>query len=154
MITVVNQEEADRDIPKLLALPCKNGISYEPALGPIDFRLKRIREWNAIAATTRNEHAIVSLDWVIIGGESTQGAHKARPFDVDWARSTVSQCKAAGVAPFVKQLGSAPFENHPERDYGGGVLHESHTQQISLNDRAGADPAEWPEDLRVREFPQ
>lgn len=23
-----------------------------------------------------------------------------------------------------------------------------------LRDRAGADPAEWPEDLRVREFPQ
>lgn len=23
-----------------------------------------------------------------------------------------------------------------------------------LNDRAGADPAEWPADLRVREFPK
>jgi hypothetical protein len=34
IITVVNQAEADRDIPKLLALPCKNGISYEPALEP------------------------------------------------------------------------------------------------------------------------
>lgn len=39
MITVVNQEEADRDIPKLLALPCKNGISYEPALGPVSHRV-------------------------------------------------------------------------------------------------------------------
>src|SRR5882672_1152909 len=37
LITVCDQEEADRDIPKLLALPCKNGISYEPALGPIYF---------------------------------------------------------------------------------------------------------------------
>jgi len=24
---------------------------------------------------------------------------------------------------------------------------------LKLKDRAGADPAEWPEDLRVREFP-
>lgn len=43
MITVVNQAEADRDIPKLLDLKARLGIpwvgiSYEPALGPIDWK--------------------------------------------------------------------------------------------------------------------
>ena len=36
LATVVNQEEAARDIPKLLATPAAvHGISYEPALGPL-----------------------------------------------------------------------------------------------------------------------
>jgi protein gp37 len=36
--TIVNQEEADRDVPKLLATPAaKRFISYEPALGPVDW---------------------------------------------------------------------------------------------------------------------
>ena len=35
--TVVNQEEADRDIPKLLAVPAKvRFLSMEPLLGPVD----------------------------------------------------------------------------------------------------------------------
>src|SRR6185295_6532613 len=34
--TIVNQKEADRDIPKLLVVPAvKRFISYEPALGPV-----------------------------------------------------------------------------------------------------------------------
>lgn len=37
--TIVNQEEADRDLPKLLEVPgCRVwGVSYEPALGPVDW---------------------------------------------------------------------------------------------------------------------
>ena len=41
LATICNQAEADRDIPKLLATPAAvRGISYEPALGPVD--LERI----------------------------------------------------------------------------------------------------------------
>ena len=65
--------------------------------------------------------------WVICGGESGPGA---RPFDLAWARDVIAQCRAAGVPVFVKQLGTKLFLNHPK----------------------GGDPAEWPEDLRVREF--
>ena len=37
--SVVNQEEADRDIPKLLATPAaKRFVSYEPSLEAVDFR--------------------------------------------------------------------------------------------------------------------
>jgi protein gp37 len=43
LVTVCNQEEADRDIPKLLALKVERhipwvGVSAEPLLGPIDLR--------------------------------------------------------------------------------------------------------------------
>jgi hypothetical protein len=51
------------------------------------------------------------LDWLIVGGES---GHGARPFDVAWARSIVRQCREAGVACFVKQLGARPFDSASE----------------------------------------
>ena len=55
--SIVNQEEADRDIPKLLATPAaKRFVSYEPALGPVDWS-----QW--LYGSPR-------LDWIIVGGES------------------------------------------------------------------------------------
>ena len=111
--TIVNQEEADRDVPKLLETPAAvRFVSYEPALGPVDWA------------------RYPGIDWIIVGGESTQGA-KARPFGPSWAEDTIEQAREIGAAPFVKQLGSG----------------------FGLKDRAGADPMEWPEHLRVQEFP-
>jgi protein gp37 len=142
LITVCNQEEADRDIPKLLALPCKNGISYEPALGPIDF---------TAIPRLNHEHPhppcydMADIEWIIVGGESTQGAGKARPFDREWAYSTIRQCRAAGVPCFVKQLGSNVLARND--------AHGCDLYAPRFLDRAGADPAEWAEDLRVQEFP-
>jgi len=164
LITVVNQEEADRDVPKLLALSCKNGISYEPALGPVDWSpwlwpmcwhwdAKYRSPEDAIAAGAYAEQkpqGLVSahrkfLEWIIVGGES---GPKARPFDIDWAYSTVAQCKGASVPCFVKQLGVSAFFEPTE-------FHESiEGREYHFKDRAGADPAEWPEHLRVREFPK
>lgn len=106
----------------------------------------------------------VGIDWTIVGGES---GPKARPFDLAWARSLVAQCKAASVAVFVKQLGARPCIPESawrEEIVAGGLpllsrqsedaaLKSAGLVQLKLRDRAGADPAEWPEDLRVREFP-
>ena len=115
--TIVNQAEADRDLPKLLATPAAvRFVSYEPALGPVDW--------------TRFE----GIDWIIIGGESSNAA---RRFDWNWARSTIEQCRVIGAAPFMKQTGTDM-----------ALLYE----RMQKN-RNGADPAEWPEDLRVQEFP-
>ena len=145
LITVVDEEEAYRDIPRLLALPCKNGVSYEPALGPVNWK-----PWltscgpNIISPDPHGRDK--ALQWIIVGGESSQGQHKARPFDVGWARSTVQQCKAAGVACFVKQLGSNPAPLSVE----AGSVRE----RLWLKDRAGANPDEWPEYLRIRQFPK
>ena len=115
--TIVNQEEADRDIPKLLATPAaKRFVSYEPALGPVDWTKFR------------------GLDWIIIGGESSNAA---RRFDWEWARSTITHCRIIGARPFMKQTGTDLT-----------MLYER-----VQKDRNGADPAEWPADLRVQEFP-
>lgn len=43
--------------------------------------------------------------WVITGGETDQGAHRARPTHPDWFRSLRDQCAAAGVPFHHKQNG-------------------------------------------------
>jgi protein gp37 len=151
LITVVNQEEADRDVPKLLAIDAvARGISYEPALGPISWRWAKWHDYYKPGWRDRGEaqgeyDGLKRLDWIIIGGESNQGGAKAREFDLAWACSTVVQCEAAGVAVFVKQLGSTPFSAH--------LSLVGYREMHLLCDRAGADPAEWPEALRVQQFP-
>lgn len=121
--SIVNREEAARDLPKLRATPAaRRFVSFEPGLEEVD--------WTG---------QLEGIHQVIVGGESAQGKHKARPFVIGWARSTMRACRTAGVAFFMKQFGS----NAVNRD---GVAHP-------LKDRAGADPAEWPSDLRVQEFP-
>jgi len=86
------------------------------------------------------------VDWVIIGGES--GPH-SRPFDVQWARDTIAQFRAAGVPVFVKQMGSKPTTDHRTRPKDEGA----HWTTL-LKDKKGGNPDEWPADLRVREFPE
>lgn len=79
------------------------------------------------------------LDWVIVGGES--GPH-ARPFDLAWAESLLSQCQDAGVPFFLKQLGSNPVY---------------HGKPIKLKDPKGGNWDEWPykfNHLKVRQFPR
>ena len=166
--SVVDQNEADRDLPKLLALEGfgKRFVSYEPALGPVDFSdyFEQFPDHNGVRIVQRHN----GIDWLIIGGESNQGGHKARPFQVKWARSTVSQCRAAAVPVFVKQLGAniiirndEEFDDWPTVDL-GAIEHNVHGYQenhqgadcrIFLESRAGSDPAEWPEDLRIQQHP-
>lgn len=45
------------------------------------------------------------IQWVIVGGETDQGKHKARPAHPDWVRGLRDQCEAAGVAFHFKQWG-------------------------------------------------
>lgn len=86
------------------------------------------------------------IDWVIVGGES---GHRARFCDIRWVRSIVEQCKTADVPCFVKQLGSRPLMWSED-----GLLDISRFRKKFLKHRKGGDPTEWPEDLRVREFPE
>ena len=86
-ITVVNQEEACRDIPKLLAVPAaKRFLSIEPILGPVLLQ----------------EHALSRIDWIIAGSESGSGARRD-PNMVSWVASLRDQCVNAGVAFLWKQ---------------------------------------------------
>jgi len=88
-----------------------------------------------------------TLDWVIVGGES--GA-KARPFELRWARNIVRACGEAKIACFVKQLGAKPAGC--PRATCDGLPHHGPTK-LELIHKKGGDWDEWPEDLRVREFP-
>jgi protein gp37 len=124
-VTAENQEMADKRVPALLNCPAAvRFVSCEPLLGEIDLRRWLVSLFNPSA--TR-------LDWVIVGGES---GHGARPMHPDWARSLRDQCQDAGVAFFFKQIGTAWAKLHGCRDSHGG------------------DMSEWPEDLRVREYPE
>ncbi len=141
-VSVEDRARKDR-IEALRATPAAlRFLSLEPLLedlGPIDF---------------------TGIGWAIAGGESGPGA---RPCDVAWIRSIVAQCREAGVPCFVKQIGSRPqYQEYADMSddafrawdskhagepvpLGGLIVHPL--------DRKGGDPSEWPEDLRVREFP-
>lgn len=77
-----------------------------------------------------DEREPLPVDWIIVGGESGKDA---APCNLEWIGSVISQGRAAGVPVFVKQLGSAWAREHRAKHPKGG------------------DPAEWPEQLRVRE---
>ena len=199
-VSVEDQATADARIPLLLQTPAAvRFVSYEPALGPVDFGLDKatckccprwggrwIRTKHRVVAdfpsigkpgheappgiyrASSNPHGALCVptpagdlgvrprefdvlgqpDWIIVGGESGPGA---RPFDVAWARSTIAQCRAASVPVFCKQLGSAPAVSGAEADPSHPTFK---ALEFGLRDRKGGDPSEWPEDLRVREFPE
>jgi protein gp37 len=97
---------------------------------------------------------LTDIAWVVVGGESGPGA---RPCDVAWIRDVVRQCREAAVPCFVKQLGAA-YVDELNGVAGAGLrghIDEDAVALVSryLTDRAGADPAEWPEDLRVQVIP-
>lgn len=122
MITVVNQEEADRDIPKILDLKAKFGIpwiglSIEPMLDEVDLTgwfygpdtscdlcpkdVDCECGWN-MRRELPDSIAPGSIDWVICGGES---GPQARPMNPAWVRSLRDQCDAADVPFLFKQWG-------------------------------------------------
>lgn len=134
--SVEDQKTADQRIPILLETPAAlRFLSCEPLLGPIEFS-DVIRRSDCVAQLGKK--ALDGISWVIVGGES---GPRARPCDVAWIRSIVRQCREAGVPAFVKQIGARPVG-------WGDYL------PVILRDRKGGTPAEWPEDLRVREFPE
>lgn len=139
--TIVNQEEADRDIPKLLAVPAaKRFLSMEPLLGPVDLRSLPMGEGEAnclkpdLWETEIENWRGTSDDWqedfedwygVSLAGAvgpmhagidwvivGGESGPGARPMHPDWARSLRDQCNAAGVPFLFKQWGEwTPGEN-------------------------------------------
>jgi protein gp37 len=145
-VSVESQKYADERIPELLATPAAvRWVSAEPLLEAVDFTKLPCRGNPDLpmSALWRPSVFAPKLDWVVIGGESGPGA---RPFNLAWARSIIAQCRAAGVACFVKQIGSRPI-GWWENELGPYV------NRASFKSSKGGDPGEWPEDLRVREYP-
>lgn len=120
-VSVENQAAARERIGLLLSTPAAlRFLSCEPLLESLDL--------NAVNTLDGG------IDWVIVGGES---GHNARPCSLNWIRSIVSQCKAADIPVYVKQLGTDWAKQ--------GGTHRS--------DSKGGNPQVWAEDLRIREFP-
>lgn len=120
-VSVEDQARADERRGPMQEIAAKGWttyVSYEPAIGEV---------------------AWIGWDfpkWIIIGGESGPGA---RPFNLDWMRSTLRWCRCHDIAAFCKQLGARPRGNA--------------MRALILKDRKGGNWDEWPTDLRVREFP-
>lgn len=134
-VSAEDQKNADERIPWLLKTNARvRFVSAEPLIGPIDLGAWLVDDLHRMGRSPRRE-----IDMVIIGGES---GRECRPFDVEWARQIVRQCRAAGAAPFVKQLGGKPFDSTGAwecRD----VL-PSHGPPIE----------EWGDDFKDRDFPE
>ena len=161
MITVVNQAEADRDIPKLLDLKARLdipwvGLSVEPMLGPVDLTEIRSPEiwganpdgWTFSCFDDGDTYHLdgepsdgpwrgVAIDWVICGGES---GHNARPMHPDWARSLRDQCAAAGTPFLFKQWG----EWKPLDQNDGGFWPTNALKFIRMNADGEKVDGAWP----------
>lgn len=105
-VSVEDQKTADERIPLLLQTPAAvRWVSYEPALGPVDFgKWIPTRCCNGVDCGCMGLPIIPPpyIDWLVAGGESGQHARLMHP---DWARSARDQCVAAGVPLFFKQWG-------------------------------------------------
>jgi len=143
-VSCEDQKTAGERIPLLLQTPAAvRFVSVEPLLEPI----------NVDPYLWFNP----AIQWLICGGES--GPH-ARPCNIEWIRDIARRCKAARVPCFVKQLGSNAHHAacsgpccaaacYPPRR----AIHQMPPCRLPLDHPKGGDPAEWPMDLRVREFP-
>lgn len=86
-VSVEDQARADEsrdDLAALAAAGWRTFVSYEPALGPVDWR-----SWEF-------------LSWLISGGES---GPRARPSHPDWHRAARDFCAQNGIPYFFKQWG-------------------------------------------------
>lgn len=165
-VSCEDQQRADERIPLLLQTTAAavRFVSAEPLLGPISFA-----RWPGLAANGPD----AVIDWVIVGGES---GPKSRRCDRAWIESIVRQCRAARAPVFVKQFGSvvidrndAGFMGDDETEWPEEIAFRDAVEhnidgyrdeyqgapvRVHLKSRKGGDPSEWPESLRVREFPR
>jgi protein gp37 len=116
MTTVTSQATASR-VAELRKVPSKfKGLSIEPLFTELNLDL-------------------TGIDWCIVGGGSDT---LAEPFHVEWALGLREQCRKAGTAFFLKQLGKNPVFNG---------------QAMELVNQHGGDWSEWDKSWRTREIP-
>lgn len=144
-ISVENQKNAEVRMPILANIPCKvRFISAEPLIDKVNLMSVYTEGWMPSTSDPDNfeqhppaEPYLFWYHWVIIGGESgnENGKYKYRPSNISWYDQIVSDCTRYNVPVFVKQLGT----------------HLS--KLLNLKDRHAGDINEFPEHLRIRQFP-
>lgn len=152
-VSVEDQESADERIPLLIGVPAAvRWVSIEPMIGPVDFKEVPVGMFGPLRPHGGTGQETPKLDWVVVGGES---GPNARPMEDEWVRKIVYACERAHVPLFVKQLGAAYSD--PVDGIAGASLkipeEAIYLLKRRLKHRSGADPEEWPEGLRVREWP-
>lgn len=126
--SIEDQRRADERLPELLQTPVAvRWVSFEPLLGDVN-----------LAARGVNLLELGTLHWGVVGGES---GPSARTTNLRHIWSLVDQFQHAEVPVFVKQVGRRPVHR------GGQPLELVHDRS------KGGDPRDWPEDLRVRQYP-
>lgn len=147
--SISTQADADKNIPILLQIPAAvRFVSLEPMLERIDLTDIHPRlglSQDVITDFTEDTKQFNEkykkhlkdpledeqrLDWVIIGCESGPKARLCSPEDI---RDAVRQCREANVPVFIKQV---PVDCN------------------SCHDKCSKNPKEWPEDLRIQEYPE
>ncbi len=151
--TIVNQAEADRDVPKLLTTPAaRRFVSIEPMLGPVDLTELQpggmLRVWvDALRGSAASmggsgpAQKLPRLDWVIAGGES---GHGARPASPAWFRDLRNQCANNNVPFLFKQWG----EWGPDAEASRACLGcggEKKDVATATGDCRRCGPTEWDE---------
>lgn len=122
-------------LPILHGVPCKvRWASFEPLIGEIRLVERDRRNGDLVLAGP----GITDLDWAVIGGESGNetGKYRYRVCEIQWIMNLIKDCKYIDIPVFIKQLGT----------------HLS--KQMGLSDRHGGNADEWPQHLRVRQFPK
>ena len=122
-LTIRDQADADQKLWNFLAVPGKKWISYEPAWGGANFDPK------GLCGEIR-QYAWEDLCGIILGHDNRKGAPGTDT--LEHIRSTIEQCKAAGVNWWVKQVW-----------LDGKLLHASRPEQY----------ARFPEDLKGGRLP-
>lgn len=137
-VTVADQLGANERIPELLALKCEGPrvVSYEPAMGPIDWDPLWCHNCDSPEHVTFDPPAqpwcvecdseagspdwfgVDGIGWLIAGGES---GSKARPSHPDWFRAARDAATAAGVPFFFKQWGEWGDARTSGRSFAAGM---------------------------------
>lgn len=167
-VSVENQETANQRVPVLLGIPAAlHWVSCEPMLDDVDFTWLQVNEGinggelksinyvqtvDALNGTYITDMGMAydtpnKLKWIIVGGESGVGA---RAFCMSWVRNIIHDCTDAKVPVFVKQLGAKPYETTDD-EHAEDTWPVDH--YLNLKDRKGGDMDEWPDDLKIREYP-
>lgn len=147
-VSMGNQKACDERIEDLANTPAhRRFISYEPALERVDFGL-----FGTVPHSSPYELYKDRIHQIIVGGES---GPNARPFHLGWARDAIRQCREAGVAAFMKQMGAVCMDGSIATGAPGFGGHEDGVLPVRrmFNHSKGGNPEEWPSDLRVREYP-
>jgi protein gp37 len=81
---------------------------------------------------------LINVDWAIIGGESGNetGKYRYRPCEIEWIEEIAQAINSVGNAVFVKQMGTYL------------------AKQLRMSDRHGGNIDEFPEHLKIRQFPK